>query len=242
MKNYQSNYASTRPQMYDEKSRKNRALRIIKTLEDYYGDSYKLSELTALDVGASTGIIDKHLAPHFKQMVGIDIDGDGIIFAKKNNKLKNLVFKKDDAMKLSFPKHSFDVVICTQVYEHVPNSAKMFKEIHRVLRPGGVCYLAALNRLWPWEPHYNLLFLSWFPKPLANIYLRILRGKKEYYETTATYWGLLKLTSMFKQTDYTSKILRNPKNFGYTNIPALISPFSPILAYFTPTFFWILKK
>ena len=40
-------------------------------------------------------------------------------------------------MKLSFKENSFDIVICTHVYEHVPNSKKLFDEIYRVLKPGG---------------------------------------------------------------------------------------------------------
>lgn len=238
-KGYQTDYAAGRSQMYDKKSREVKAVRIIKTLSDYFGKS-KLRTLNVLDVGASTGIIDNILAKSFKRVVGTDIDKEAIRFARANFKRKNLVFKVEDAMKLSFKDKFFDVVICTHVYEHVPNSQKLFDEIYRVLKPKGACYLAAINSLWPMEPHYDLPFLSYLPKNMANIYVRITGKAKRYYETPTTYWGMKALTRKFKQIDYTGKIVTNPRKFGY-GIPAL--PFlGPIAKYIMPTIFWVLLK
>lgn len=42
-----------------------------------------------------------------------------------------------DIMALSFPDQSFDVVACSDVFEHVPNVGQAFSECCRVLRPGG---------------------------------------------------------------------------------------------------------
>ena len=150
-------------------------------------------------------------------------------------------------MNLSFDNNSFDVVVCTHVYEHVPDSKKLFDEIYRVLKPGGICYLAAINRLWPWEPHYNLPFLSWFAKPLANFYVKLFGKADIYFETPRTYWGLKKLTVKFARFEYTQKILRNPKKFGYENLAKMPTRhlawvLSPFARYLPPTFFWILKK
>lgn len=228
--------------MYDLKGRKRKAKRIIKTLSHYYKGEKNLKKLTVLDVGSSTGIIDSILVKSFRKVMGTDIDKKAVTFAKKKFRSKNLNFKVEDATNLSFKNNSFDIVICTQVYEHVPSSSKLFSEIHRVLNKNGVCYLAALNRLWPWEPHYNLPFLSWLPKPLANIYMRLTAKGNKYYETPETYWKLKALTKNFVSIDYTEKILKDPKKFDYPKIPKLISMTSPLLKYLTPTFFWILVK
>jgi len=134
MKSYQRNYAATRPQMYDLPSRRLRAIRIIKTLSHFYGSLDNLSELKALDVGSSTGIIDSILAKNFKEVVGSDIDRKAVYFAQKKFKQKNLRFVVEDAMKLSFKDENFDVVICAQVYEHVPDPKKLLSEIYRVLK------------------------------------------------------------------------------------------------------------
>ena len=232
--------------MYDKRSREQKAKRIIKLLQSYYGTK-ELNKLTLLDIGASTGIIDNYLAKSFKKVTGVDIDINAISFARKKFKRSNLIFQVDDAMKLSFKINAFDVVVCTHIYEHVSNSNKLFSEIYRVLKPQGVCYLAAINRFWPLEPHYNLLFLSWFPKKLANLYVQITGKSKEYYENPKSYWGLKKLTKKFKRLEYTQKMVRNPKTFGFeekiNGILSLIGYFfSPLLKYFTPTFFWLLIK
>jgi SAM-dependent methyltransferase len=42
-----------------------------------------------------------------------------------------------DVQQLTFPDQSFDVCTSTDVFEHVPDDARAFAEIHRVLRPGG---------------------------------------------------------------------------------------------------------
>jgi SAM-dependent methyltransferase len=39
---------------------------------------------------------------------------------------------------LPFPRDTFDFVLCTEVLEHVPDPARAWAEIGRVLRPGGV--------------------------------------------------------------------------------------------------------
>jgi 2-polyprenyl-3-methyl-5-hydroxy-6-metoxy-1,4-benzoquinol methylase len=239
LRKYQNNYASIRPQMYDIKSRQNKALRIVKTLEDYFGKE-EIKKLTLLDVGASTGIIDSILAKSFRKVIGTDIDRKAISFATNKFKKSNLKFKVEDAMKLSFKENTFDIVICTHVYEHVPNPKKLFEEIYRVLKPGGVCYLAAQNKLWPLEAHHNLLFLSYLPKNIADIYIRLFRDKKEYYEHPMSYWQLMKTLKKFKIHEYTSQILDNPKKFGYNH--RSIGSLSYLLKYFTPTLFWVLEK
>lgn len=253
MREYQLEYASGRPQMYDIASRKRKAIRMVCTLKVHF-ENKSLKDLTLLDIGSSSGIIDNYLAHYFKKVVGIDIDRGAIAYAKKNftakrvTLRKNLLFKYGDAMKLSFKENSFDVVVCTHIYEHVPDSSKLFSEIYRVLKPHSVCYLAALNKWWIMEPHYNLPFLSWLPKSIANLYLKIFRGKDIYYENILSYWQLKKLVNKFKTTEYTDQIFKFPERFGYGD--AISSSYkklfakiiAPLAKYTAPTFFWILEK
>jgi ubiquinone/menaquinone biosynthesis C-methylase UbiE len=48
-----------------------------------------------------------------------------------------------DVLNSPFADNEFDTVISTQVLEHVPKPWLMIKEIHRILKPGGVCILTA---------------------------------------------------------------------------------------------------
>lgn len=44
---------------------------------------------------------------------------------------------KMDITNITFPDHTFDVIICNHVLEHVPDDAKAMRELYRVLKPGG---------------------------------------------------------------------------------------------------------
>lgn len=46
--------------------------------------------------------------------------------------------RNEDVQDLTFADASFDIVTHTEVLEHVPDDARAFSELHRVLRPGGI--------------------------------------------------------------------------------------------------------
>lgn len=48
-----------------------------------------------------------------------------------------------DALNLPFGGDSFETIVCTQVLEHVEKPWLVVKEIHRVLKSGGICFLTA---------------------------------------------------------------------------------------------------
>jgi len=154
-----------------------------------------------------------------------------------------------NGLNLQFNKKEFDVVICNQIYEHVPNPFKLVAEIRRVLKDEGFCYFGAGNRFCIWEAHYHLYFLSMIPKPLANIYVRIARGEKEYYENLFSYFKLLKLLRTFDIYDYTYKVIRHPEKFSCTEEIHLKSIFKrlplsiyKILLPVIPAYIWVLTK
>jgi SAM-dependent methyltransferase len=85
---------------------------------------------------------------------------------------------------LPFENASFDAVLTNHVIEHVGDRAAQLAhlvEIARVLKPGGVAYLAVPNRWMLVEPHYRLAFLSWWPHSWRSAYLR-LAGKGRFYD------------------------------------------------------------
>ena len=57
---------------------------------------------------------------------------------------------------IPFPDATFDHVFCIEVLEHVPNPFGALREIHRVLRPGGVLVLSVPNPYHVKELIWNL--------------------------------------------------------------------------------------
>lgn len=48
-----------------------------------------------------------------------------------------------DLLCMPFEDNTFDVVLCTQVLEHINRPQEFLKELYRVLKPGGILYLTA---------------------------------------------------------------------------------------------------
>ena len=157
--------------IHNHSARSRKARTMVAVLRDYLQSDLKM--LNLLDIGCSTGIISCYLSRHFGSVVGIDIDRPAVTHASATFQKDKLSFSQSDPLNISQPNDHFDVAICAQVYEHAPDANQMMKEIYRVLKPGGVCYFAAGNRIQLIEPHYNLPFLSMLPQNAANAYLRL---------------------------------------------------------------------
>lgn len=102
-----------------------------------------------LDVGCGTGNLTltamKYAGPS-GSTYGIDASPEMIEVAREKAKRSSpgTVFDVGLIEKLPYPDASFDVVISRLVIHHLPDDLKRqgFKEIHRVLKPGGLFFLA----------------------------------------------------------------------------------------------------
>jgi len=87
---------------------------------------------------------------------------------------------------LPFPDACFDLVVMNQVIEHVAEQGMVAREAARVVRKGGVIYVACPNYLRFYEPHYKIFWTPLLPKGLGRIYLR-LRGRSPAMLNQLTY-------------------------------------------------------
>ncbi len=244
---YQYDFSSIHSGMYDTDIRTRKAITCVRVLQHALGERVKHSKI--LNVGSSTGIMDWVFSDFFSDAVGVDIDEGAVEFARKSFSKPNLHFEIGDGLNLPFDNATFDVVVCSQVYEHVPDQQKLMQEIWRVLKKDGVCYFSATNRFIVLEPHYRLYFLSWLPSKLADIYVRFARKGSHYYEKMRSLPKLRKLVSQFSVVDYTVDILRDPTSFSFDYVikpSSLVQRLSVFVAnhipWLCPGFIWILKK
>lgn len=243
---YQPDFSTMYESMHSLDERRRKASTMVAILGEALGP--RLARADALNLGCSTGIIDEYIAPHVRTMTGVDIDEPAIALATSRVAAPNLRFQLGDAMDLASADETFDVVICSQVYEHVPDARRMMAEIRRVLRPGGVCYFAATNRWAIIEKHHRLPFLSWLPARAADRYIRWARKGDAYYERHLGYGPLLDLVSAFRREDYTGKVLSNPERYGAGYLfPTRFAHFAArsmygLLRRMFPGYIWLLWK
>lgn len=99
-----------------------------------------------LDIGCRDGGLRRHLPPGIRYQ-GMDITPE---FAGPDIVIRDL----SDG--IPFPDATFDHVFCIEVLEHVPNPYGALREIHRVLKPGGVLVLSVPNPYHVKELIWNL--------------------------------------------------------------------------------------
>ncbi len=105
----------------------------------------------ALNLGTGEGDYDPMIAGKCNHLTACDINENDVIFAKKlNGHVPNVSYKIEDALNLSFPENTFDLLTSVDVMEHVGNPQRMTEEIARVLRPGGLAFITFPQIHFPW--------------------------------------------------------------------------------------------
>jgi ubiquinone/menaquinone biosynthesis C-methylase UbiE len=96
-----------------------------------------------LDTGCGMGFFEKNFSSILKNsyVSGIDISPINIKEARKFCKEKNITFKVANAERMPFIDETFDIILMSDVIEHVLNPTLCFKEMKRVLKKDGVIFL-----------------------------------------------------------------------------------------------------
>jgi len=119
----------------------------------------KIDPKKILDVGCASGWFLSQLS-HFypkAKCYGIDVYKEAITYGKK--RYKSLDLRYADGHSLPYANKSFDVVVCTEVLEHVVDPEKVLREIRRVLSPNGVAVIEmdtgnrVFQLIWYWWTH-----------------------------------------------------------------------------------------
>jgi len=155
----------------------------------------KNKDLVVLDVGSGLGKYSYELSKRVKQVVGVEPDRNTFKLAipRKNLTFYNTLIEKFDT------KQRFDLVVSGATLEHMPDANASFKRIFKLLKVGGIIYITTPNKLWPYEYHYRLWFLSYLPLSLANLYVRMAGKGKSYQDSSysMTYFGIKKFFNQF---------------------------------------------
>jgi ubiquinone/menaquinone biosynthesis C-methylase UbiE len=169
-----------------------RTLGVLSNLEPHLDRPF--SEARVLDLGCASGSASVAFALRgCHHVVGLDPVREplGLRLAQARAAGWNvgIGLTQGDGCHLPYQSASFDFCFCDWVIEHLPEQATLLSEIHRVLAPDGMLYVATNNRLWPKEVHSGLWFTSWMPHRWAG-HLAIQFGR---YSDNAS-WDVWLLT------------------------------------------------
>jgi len=95
-----------------------------------------------------------------RSVVGADIDAGAIATARDLFGQSGLLLAGADAESSPFADSSFEVVVSFETVEHVPQPGRLFDEIERVLRPGGLFVCSSPNREFGGDHRENPYHLS----------------------------------------------------------------------------------
>ncbi|MBI5158741.1 class I SAM-dependent methyltransferase [Candidatus Micrarchaeota archaeon] len=122
------------------------AARLANTLEQL---SPKKGE-RILDIGFGSGVLLERIAALGADAFGADISEESVKYAKKKIPSAKLFVSGAEDLGC-FQDYFFDKVVCTHLIEHLTAPEKCLREIHRVLKKGGVAVVETPNYLsiWP---------------------------------------------------------------------------------------------
>ena len=163
-----------------------------------------LAGKTVLDLGCGWGGVVPHAAAVADVVFGIEPDVDRLsiaadMLARAGQRHAAVIQGVGEG--LPFAAERFDVVASYQVLEHVRDPAAVVREVHRVLKPGGVFHFNTPNYMGFREPHYKLLWLPMMPKWLARMYLR-LRGRNPEFIGHIRYVNPLSVRAMLRRAGF----------------------------------------
>lgn len=160
---------------------------------------------TVLDVGCGIGGSSRILAKDYGfEVTGVTISPQQVERAQQLTQPEiNARFMVDDAMSLSFPDASFDVVWSVEAGPHMPDKAVFARELIRVVKPGGLLVVADWNQrddrqkpLNFWEkPVMRQLLDQWSHPAFASI-----EGFSELLEATGFVKGEVITADWTKET------------------------------------------
>lgn len=138
--------------------------RIVLSIVGRYLDKSK----KVLDIGCGAGTLSFYLASLGKDVIGIDISSLAIKTCRRSAKklgINNIQFEVVE-FPLKVPEGKYDLVICSEVIEHLPNDRLALEVIHKLLNREGVAIISTLSIN---APLYKWGYATEFDKKVGHL-------------------------------------------------------------------------
>ena len=125
----------------------------------------------ALEVGPGSGVYLPLLAERFDEVVAADVEEEFLAEARRlAERHPNLAAVRDDITRSGLKPGSFDLVLCSEVIEHLPDSRPALAGLRRLLAPGGRLVLSTPQRHSPLELAGRVAFLPGVIRLVRAVY------------------------------------------------------------------------
>lgn len=156
---------------------------------------HNLISKKALDYGCGRGELSRRLASWGASVYGIDISPALVTLARDKRQQevsdsRNPFFVIGDAHQLPFPNDSFDYVFGSGILHHL-NIPQAYREIHRVLKPGGEAWFVE-----PLSKH-----------PILRVIRRLTPNARSSMEAPLTFDDIRLATQWFAEVEHTEEFL-----------------------------------
>ncbi|PYT26734.1 MAG: hypothetical protein DMG57_20435 [Acidobacteria bacterium] len=101
-----------------------------------------------LDAGCGTGYGAAELGHSAREVVGIDIAGEAVEYARNHYQAANLRFECASCSEIPAADGSFDLVVAFEIIEHLEDWRGFLREVRRVLAPQGLFLVSTPNKLY----------------------------------------------------------------------------------------------
>lgn len=182
-------------------------------------------ESNILDIGCGVGTLAYYLASKGFNVIGVDVSSRAIKIAnsfRSKSGLKNVNFSLGDVQMITSTR-KYDLIVCTEVIEHLENDVKMLKTIYTLLNSKGKLLLStpSVN-----APLYKLGMLRKFDLEVGHL---------RRYKMDDLLFKLRKSGFRIVSERKNESILRNSL-FTFKKLGILIKPIKGPLV---PIFHWI---
>ncbi len=162
---YEKYHQKTRPQREVIKKKNFTYRLILNIVEPYLANRKKI-----LDIGCGAGTLSLYIANYDNHIIkGIDISPKAIsackTSAQKLGLIQNTRFQVGNFLKTRI-KEDFDLILCTEIIEHLPKDNIAIKKIFNYLKPNGLVIITVPSIK---APLYKTNFVKKFDKKVGHL-------------------------------------------------------------------------
>lgn len=164
-------------------------------LREFAGfDETKNSRILEIGVGAGSDF-NSWLENGTNQVSGVDLTARAIDLTREHCQIRNVPpnkfdLRQADAENLPFEDNTFDIVYSYGVLHHTPNTEAAFREVYRILKPGGqvramIYHVPSWTGIMLWVRHGLMKFKPWLSQKKAIFDHLESPGTKAYTDDEA---------------------------------------------------------